>query len=48
MKSLLADLDITMTLAGYKSLKLDVNSSALRWHPTGSAPAEGTVPCCKL
>ncbi|KAG8915161.1 hypothetical protein FRC01_003763 [Tulasnella sp. 417] len=48
IKSLLADLDITMTLSGYKSLKLDVNSSALRWHPTGAAPAEGTVPCCKL
>lgn len=47
MKSLLADLDITMTLAGYKSLKLDVNASALRWHPTGTSPT-ATVPCCKL
>ncbi|KAG8951399.1 hypothetical protein FRC04_006170 [Tulasnella sp. 424] len=47
MKSLLADLDITMTLAGYKSLKLDVNASALRWHPTGTSPS-ATVPCCKL
>ncbi|KAI0074614.1 FMN-dependent alpha-hydroxy acid dehydrogenase [Panus rudis PR-1116 ss-1] len=40
MKSLLADLDITMTVAGYQSIKKDVhgNKDALRYNPHGVPP----------
>ncbi|KAJ3492242.1 hypothetical protein NLI96_g166 [Meripilus lineatus] len=40
MKSLLADLDILMTVAGYTSLMQDVrlNKQALRYNPHGSLP----------
>lgn len=40
MKSLLADLDITMTVAGYQSIKKDVykNTDALRYNPHGVPP----------
>ncbi|KAG8903627.1 hypothetical protein FRB99_002932 [Tulasnella sp. 403] len=48
VKSLLADLDITMTVSGYRSIKGDVNASALKWHPTGSAPVPHHIPNCKL
>lgn len=40
MKSLLADLDILMTVGGYRSLK-DVNKSALRYNPSGIPPTAG-------
>lgn len=40
MKSLLADLDILMTVAGYRSLMQDVhcNKQALRYNPYGMPP----------
>ncbi|TFY77559.1 hypothetical protein EWM64_g6455 [Hericium alpestre] len=40
MKSLLADLDITMTVAGYRSITEDVhrNKKALKYNPSGVAP----------
>ncbi|KIJ64766.1 hypothetical protein HYDPIDRAFT_28126 [Hydnomerulius pinastri MD-312] len=38
MKSLLADLDITMTVAGYRSIKEDVNQGALKFNPHGVMP----------
>ncbi|EIW79739.1 FMN-dependent alpha-hydroxy acid dehydrogenase [Coniophora puteana RWD-64-598 SS2] len=38
MKSLLADLDITMTVAGYQSAK-DLDRSALRYNQSGIPPA---------
>ncbi|EPQ51845.1 L-lactate dehydrogenase [Gloeophyllum trabeum ATCC 11539] len=40
MKSLLADLDITMTVAGYQSITKDVyrNPKALKWNPYGVYP----------
>ncbi|KAI0051037.1 FMN-dependent alpha-hydroxy acid dehydrogenase [Auriscalpium vulgare] len=40
MKSLLADLDITMTVGGYQSLTKDVhrNKKALRYNPSGVFP----------
>ncbi|KAK7678069.1 hypothetical protein QCA50_019010 [Cerrena zonata] len=40
MKSLLADLDITMTVAGYQSIDRDVrgNKDALRYNPHGVPP----------
>ncbi|KAA1468838.1 FMN-dependent alpha-hydroxy acid dehydrogenase [Dentipellis sp. KUC8613] len=40
MKSLLADLDITMTVAGYRSITEDVyrNKNALRYNSSGVAP----------
>ncbi|GJE93374.1 L-lactate dehydrogenase [Phanerochaete sordida] len=43
IKSLLADLDITMTVAGYRSLREDVwrNKDALRYNPYGAPPAKG-------
>ena len=44
---LLADFDITMTLSGYRSVK-DLNASALKWHPTGSASVPSATGPCKL
>ncbi|KAI5114879.1 hypothetical protein M0805_008264, partial [Coniferiporia weirii] len=43
MKSLLADLDITMTVAGYRSIEQDVrgNKEALRFNPSGVPPPRG-------
>lgn len=43
MKSLLADLDITMTVAGYRSITQDVfrNKEALKFNPHGVPPAKG-------
>ncbi|EMD36889.1 hypothetical protein CERSUDRAFT_137195 [Gelatoporia subvermispora B] len=43
MKSLLADLDITMTVAGYPSIHHDVwrNKDALRFNPSGTPPSTG-------
>ncbi|EIM86680.1 FMN-dependent alpha-hydroxy acid dehydrogenase [Stereum hirsutum FP-91666 SS1] len=43
IKSLLADLDITMTVGGYQNLMRDVhgNKKALRYNPSGSPPAPG-------
>ncbi|KAJ6452249.1 FMN-dependent alpha-hydroxy acid dehydrogenase [Mycena sanguinolenta] len=43
MKSLLADLDITMTVAGYQSIDKDVrgNKEALRFNPYGIPPGKG-------
>lgn len=43
MKSLLADLDILMTVAGYKSIDEDVrgNKDALRYNPSGVPPGPG-------
>jgi isopentenyl diphosphate isomerase/L-lactate dehydrogenase-like FMN-dependent dehydrogenase len=41
MKSLLADLDITMTVAGYASITKDVNREALRYNPSGVPPPFG-------
>ncbi|KAK7018493.1 FMN-dependent alpha-hydroxy acid dehydrogenase [Favolaschia claudopus] len=43
MKSVLADLDITMTVAGYRSIEKDVrgNRDALRFNPYGVPPGEG-------
>ncbi|EPT01997.1 hypothetical protein FOMPIDRAFT_1059491 [Fomitopsis schrenkii] len=43
MKSLLADLDILMTVAGYKSITEDVhnNRKALRYNPSGVPPGPG-------
>jgi len=41
MKSLLADLDITMTVAGYQSITRDVNRKALKFNPHGIPPAKG-------
>ncbi|KAF9569290.1 FMN-dependent alpha-hydroxy acid dehydrogenase [Agrocybe pediades] len=38
MKSLLADLDILMTVAGYRSITKDVKKSALRYNPHGTIP----------
>ncbi|TFK53101.1 FMN-dependent alpha-hydroxy acid dehydrogenase [Heliocybe sulcata] len=40
MKSLLADLDITMTVGGYQSIRKDVyrNPKAVRWNPYGVYP----------
>ncbi|KII91757.1 hypothetical protein PLICRDRAFT_38593 [Plicaturopsis crispa FD-325 SS-3] len=38
MKSLLADLDITMTVAGYASIAKDVNRKALKFNPYGVYP----------
>ncbi|TFY53727.1 hypothetical protein EVG20_g9990 [Dentipellis fragilis] len=40
MKSLLADLDITMTVGGYRSITKDVhrNKKALRYNPSGVPP----------
>lgn len=41
MKSLLADLDITMTVAGYRSITKDVwgkKDEVLRWNPNGVYP----------
>ncbi|EKM57097.1 uncharacterized protein PHACADRAFT_142250 [Phanerochaete carnosa HHB-10118-sp] len=42
IKSLLADLDITMTVAGYRSIREDVfrNKDALRYNPYGVPPAK--------
>ncbi|KAJ7597702.1 FMN-dependent dehydrogenase [Mycena floridula] len=40
IKSLLADLDITMTVAGYPSIK-DLDRKALRFNPHGVMPARG-------
>jgi len=41
MKSLLADLDITMTVAGYQSISKDVNRKALKYNPYGIPPPKG-------
>ncbi|KAI0791536.1 L-lactate dehydrogenase [Irpex lacteus] len=43
LKSLLADLDITMTVAGYRSIKEDVwrNGEAVRFNPYGVPPGPG-------
>ncbi|KAH8112296.1 FMN-dependent alpha-hydroxy acid dehydrogenase [Phellopilus nigrolimitatus] len=43
MKSFLADLDITMTVAGYRSIERDVrgNRDALRYNPSGVPPPRG-------
>ncbi|KZT08158.1 L-lactate dehydrogenase [Laetiporus sulphureus 93-53] len=43
MKSLLAELDILMTVAGYKSITQDVyrNKDALRFNPNGVPPGPG-------
>ncbi|KAI0720311.1 L-lactate dehydrogenase [Cerioporus squamosus] len=43
IKSLLADLDILMTVAGYPSIEKDVrgNSGALRYNPSGGPPGPG-------
>ncbi|KAE9407048.1 FMN-dependent alpha-hydroxy acid dehydrogenase [Gymnopus androsaceus JB14] len=38
MKSLLADLDITMTVAGYPSITRDVNRKALKYNESGVYP----------
>ncbi|KIK63760.1 hypothetical protein GYMLUDRAFT_95318 [Collybiopsis luxurians FD-317 M1] len=38
MKSLLADLDITMTVAGYPSITRDVNRNALKYNESGVYP----------
>ncbi|EGO01300.1 hypothetical protein SERLA73DRAFT_179457 [Serpula lacrymans var. lacrymans S7.3] len=38
MKSLLADLDITMTVAGYRSITKDVNRRALKYNASGNPP----------
>lgn len=38
MKSLLADLDILMTVAGYPSITKDVNCKALQYEPHGVYP----------
>ncbi|KAF8897622.1 FMN-dependent alpha-hydroxy acid dehydrogenase [Infundibulicybe gibba] len=38
MKSLLADLDILMTVAGYASITKDVNRKALKYNPHGTYP----------
>ncbi|KAJ3781215.1 FMN-dependent dehydrogenase [Lentinula aff. detonsa] len=38
MKSLLADLDITMTVAGYPSITRDVNRKALKYNENGAYP----------
>ncbi|KAJ3762956.1 FMN-dependent dehydrogenase [Lentinula raphanica] len=38
MKSLLADLDITMTVAGYPSITRDVNRKALKYNGSGVYP----------
>jgi len=38
MKSLLADLDILMTVSGYRSITQDVNRQALRYNPYGVYP----------
>lgn len=48
IKSLLADFDITMSLSGHRSVKLDVNASSLKWHPTGSASLPAQSAPCKL
>ncbi len=43
LKSLLADLDITMTVAGYRSVREDVwrNGEAVRLNPYGVPPGPG-------
>ncbi|KAI0353025.1 L-lactate dehydrogenase [Trametes cingulata] len=43
IRSLLADLDITMTVAGYRSIREDVwrNRDALRWCQSGVPPGPG-------
>ncbi len=43
IKSLLADLDILMTVAGYPSVTKDVhgNRDALRFNPSGGPPGPG-------
>ncbi|KAL5478418.1 hypothetical protein ACEPAI_2602 [Sanghuangporus weigelae] len=43
MKSLLADLDITMTVGGYRSIEQDIhgNREALRYNPHGIPPPKG-------
>ncbi|KAF8165264.1 FMN-dependent dehydrogenase [Crassisporium funariophilum] len=38
MKSLLADLDILMTVAGYRSITKDISRKALRYNPHGVYP----------
>ncbi|KIO11421.1 hypothetical protein M404DRAFT_845090 [Pisolithus tinctorius Marx 270] len=40
MKSLLADVDITMTVGGYRSITDDVKRHALKWCPYGTMPPE--------
>ncbi|KAF5391938.1 hypothetical protein D9757_001687 [Collybiopsis confluens] len=40
MRSLLADLDITMTVAGYPSITRDVNRSALKYNSSGVYPRD--------
>ena len=43
VKSLLADLDILMTVGGYRSITADVwkNKDALRYSPSGVPPGPG-------